>query len=429
MIKNVILVGVSLRRDTSYGADDLNELEQLCHTAGFVPCARVHQRLHKYVPATLMGSGCVQHIYNLILEHKAGAVVLDHELTGSQIRNLEKAWQRPLMTRSQLILNIFAQRARSHEGKLQVELAQLLDDLPRQVGGWHGSLSRLAGGIGTRGPGEAALEIDRRRIREKIKNIERKLKNVRAHRYRVRKNRSHLPSLALIGYTSSGKSTLLNKLTGAQVLSHDKLFSTLDPTTRKIYLPHASTSQPLEACLTDTVGFIRRLPTHLIEAFKATLEESEQADILLHVIDASHPLCHQQAQVVQQLIHSLKWEAKPCLLVLNKCDKWSHFNSTLKLTNYPVDFQIFLQQQPYVFISAYTGQGLDQLKQKCLEHVQQLNHNVELYFPHQDQEKLYELERSTSITKLEAHSRGTYCHARLTLQQIQKWKKFLASAS
>ena len=371
----VILVGVSLRREPAPTDDHLNELQKLCCTAGLQPCVRLHQRVHKYSSATLLGKGKLQQIHDLVAEHKATAVLFDHALTGSQIRNLEKILGVPIITRSQLILNIFAQRAHTREGKLQVELAQLLDDLPRQIGGWHGSLSRLAGGIGTRGPGEAALESDRRRIREKIKLIERKLKGVRAHRERLRRPRAHLPSLALIGYTSSGKSTLLNKLTGARVLTHDKLFATLDPTTRKLQLPpppeQASWHPSIDVTLTDTVGFLNRLPTHLIEAFKATLEESQYADILLHVIDVANPLCYEQAKVVQDLVTSLGWSDKQIILVLNKCDKLSMPRSRDVYTR-PIGRLVREHNENCVFVSAHTGEGLHELKHKLRNCVREL---------------------------------------------------------
>jgi GTP-binding protein HflX len=317
--EKAIVVGIGLKSE-EFGEIKLSlaELEELCFSAGADVVGSAAQVLEKYNSATLLGSGKVKEIRELAQETEASLVVVDHQLTGVQSRNLEEAFELPVLDRAQLILDIFAQRASTFEGKLQVELAQLLDLMPRQVGAWLGSLSRQGGGIGTRGPGETALEVDRRRIRERVKHIKSKLENVRKSRsqHRSLRKKTKVPSFALIGYTNAGKSTLINRLTDSDVMAKDQLFATLDPTTRKLHLPELG-----PAVITDTVGFIRKLPTHLIEAFKATLEESAEADVLLHVIDLSNPTMRQQMQTVEGLITEFGWDHKPTIYVFNKADQ------------------------------------------------------------------------------------------------------------
>src|SRR6185312_3010857 len=259
----------------------------------------VVQILPQYNSATLAGTGKVQEIRETAEESAATVVIVDHHLSGVQGRNLQEQLGVTVLDRNQVIVDIFAQRAKTHEGKLQVELAQMLDQLPRMVGAWMGSLSRQGGGIGTRGPGETALENDRRRIRERVKAIRKQLEGVRRHRqqHRALRKRMNVPTFALIGYTNTGKSTLLNQLTNSNVEVKNQVFATLDPTTRKVFLPEVG-----DALVTDTVGFIRKLPAHLIEAFKATLEESSEAEVLLHVIDMSSPNMEHQVRVVDDLI-------------------------------------------------------------------------------------------------------------------------------
>jgi GTP-binding protein HflX len=315
-----------------------------------------------------------------------------------------------LIDRNQLILNIFAQRAQTFEGKLQVELAILLDQMPRMVDAWMGSLSRLGGGIGTRGPGESALEIDRRRTRERISQTKKRLESVRKNRaqHRTSRKRQEVPSFAMIGYTNSGKSSLLNRLTGSQVLVKNQVFATLDPTTRKIFLP----SGPM-AVVTDTVGFIRKLPPQLIEAFKATLEESAEADILIHVIDLSSPSMNRQIEVVDDLIEEFGWNNKPIIHVFNKVDIA------------PVDRQFKVNRHPRVFVSALTGQGLDQLKTLMSEKIGELQMDAQLYFPRSQEHRIFDLSRETRILKKEAASEGTLCYAQLTTQMASRWRDFL----
>jgi GTP-binding protein HflX len=358
----------------------------------------------------LIGSGKVEEIKNLVLETEANVVIVDHQLSGVQARNSTESIQVRILDRNQLILDIFAQRAQTYEGKLQVELAQLLDQLPRMIDAWHGSLSRQGGGIGTRGPGETALENDRRKIREKVSLIKKKLEGVKQNRaqHRNSRRRHEIPTFALIGYTNSGKSSLLNKLTNSQVLTKNQVFATLDPTTRKVFLPDGP-----PAVVTDTVGFIRKLPTQLIEAFKATLEESAEADILLHVIDLSSPNMNRQIEVVEDLIKEFNWENKKVIHVFNKVDIA------------PLQRQFQVKQFPRIFVSAHTGQGIDQLKKMMADHISEIQQNVELYFSHQEEFKIYDLSRDVRILKKEEGSEGVLCVAQLTPPQLNKWKNYL----
>lgn len=389
----------------------MSELEELVYAAGAEVVGTAVQLLPKWVPATLIGAGKIDEIKELIANTEANLVVIDHALRGSQSRNLEEALEVRVLDRAQLILDIFAQRAQSYEGKLQVELAQMLDQLPRMVGGWLGSLSRLGGGIGTRGPGETALEMDRRRIRERVQVIKDKLEAVGRNRaqYRQSRKRSKVPSFALIGYTNAGKSTLLNKLTQSQVLVKNQVFATLDPTTRQVYLPEVK-----NAVITDTVGFIRNLPPHLIEAFKSTLEESGEADVLLHVIDLSSPHMQRQIEIVDELIQEFKWHAKPIVYVFNKVDLA------------PIEKQMAVKLFPRVFVSSLTGVGIDKLKNKMTELVLKSSHEVELYFPKDEEHRIYELSREAQISRKENAPNGTLCIVSLTESQLSKWHKFMA---
>lgn len=386
------------------------ELEELVVAAGGEVVGTILQTLPAWNPATLIGSGKVEEVKNLVIETGANVVIVDHQLSGVQARNLAETIQVRILDRNQLILDIFAQRAQTYEGKLQVELAQLLDQLPRMIDAWHGSLSRQGGGIGTRGPGETALENDRRKIREKVSLIRKKLEGVKQNRaqHRNSRRRHEVPTFALIGYTNSGKSSLLNKLTNSQVLTKNQVFATLDPTTRKVFLPDGP-----PAVVTDTVGFIRKLPTQLIEAFKATLEESAEADILLHVIDLSSPNMIRQIEVVEELIKEFKWENKKIIHVFNKVDIA------------PLQRQFQVKQFPRIFVSAHTGQGMDQLKKMMADQISEIQQNVELYFSHQEEFKIYDLSRDVRILKKEEGSEGILCIAQLTPPQLNKWRNYL----
>lgn len=407
-----IVVGVGLKSEpTSEVKENLLELEELVSAAGGEVIGAMVQILPSFNPATLIGTGKVEEIKEMVAETGAHLVVVDHQLSGVQARNLETAIECRVIDRNQLILDIFAQRAQTFEGKLQVELAQLLDQLPRMVDAWMGSHSRLGGGIGTRGPGESALENDRRRIREKVVQVKKKLETVHKNRaqHRQSRRRQEVPSFALIGYTNSGKSSLLNRLTGSQVLSKNQVFATLDPTTRKVFLEDGP-----PAVVTDTVGFIRKLPTQLIEAFKATLEESAEADVLLHVVDLSSPNMVRQVEVVEALISEFGWENKKIIHVYNKVDAA------------PLERQFQVKGFPRVFVSAMTGQGIEQLKKMMTEAIGEIQEDVELFFPRVEEYKIFDLARDTKIARKEAGSEGTVCYAQMTPALMNRWRDYLA---
>ena len=317
--EKAVLVGVELpsrERDLSLEYS-LEELERLAETAGARVVKKYSQQLRSVTPATLIGRGKVEEIAAGLRELQPDLVIFDEDLSPAQQRNLETAFKFRVIDRSQLILDIFARRARSNEGKLQVELAQLEYLLPRLTRQWT-HLSRLGGGIGTRGPGETQLEVDRRRIRERIGHLKKRLKIVERTRTLQRQERDQVPfaSVALVGYTNAGKSTLMNALTRAGVFVEDKLFATLDPTTRALRLPNGD-----KVMLIDTVGFINKIPHSLIEAFKSTLEEVRRADLLLHLIDMANPLFEEHIQVIEEVLGEIGAGEIPVILVPNKIDR------------------------------------------------------------------------------------------------------------
>ncbi len=317
--EKALLVGVDLpsRQRQVPLTYSLEELERLATTAGAIVLGKHAQQVRSVTPATLIGRGKVDEIQASIKQVDANLVIIDEDLTPAQQRNLEAAFKIRVVDRSQLILDIFAQRAHSNEGKLQVELAQLEYLLPRLTRQWT-HLSRLGGGIGTRGPGETQLEVDRRRIRERIGHLKRRLETVERTRTLQRKERSEVPfsTVALVGYTNAGKSTLMNALTRAGVFVEDKLFATLDPTTRALRLPSGD-----KIMVVDTVGFINKIPHSLIEAFKSTLEEVSRADLLLHLVDLANPLYEEQIQIVETVLSEIGAGEIPMLLVPNKIDR------------------------------------------------------------------------------------------------------------
>jgi len=316
--ERAVLVGVELpSHDHKISIEySLEELQSLAQTAGAEVAEKFTQRLRSITPATLVGRGKVDQIRARVDELHPDLVIFDEDLTPAQQRNLESALNVRVIDRSQLILDIFAQRARSNEGKLQVELAQLEYLLPRLTRQWT-HLSRLGGGIGTRGPGETQLEVDRRRIREKISHLKRRLKTVERTRSLQRKERDNVPfaTVALVGYTNAGKSTLMNALTRAGVLVENKLFATLDPTIRSLRLPNGD-----KVMVADTVGFINKIPHSLIEAFKSTLEEVMSADLLLHLVDMSSPRVDEQIQVIEEVLGEIGAGDIPTIFVPNKID-------------------------------------------------------------------------------------------------------------
>lgn len=340
-VQRVILVAADLGE---YDVDaSLDELAELADTAGAEVVGRMSQRRSELDAATCIGAGRLQELHDQAQFLQADLVIFDHELSASQLRNIEDLLETPVIDRTMLILDIFAQRAASSEGKLQVELAQQRYLLPRLTGLGR-SLSRLGGGIGTRGPGETKLETDRRHIRRRIQALERQLEELtqRRERKRERRRKDGVLTAAIVGYTNVGKSTLLNALTGAQVFAQDQLFATLDPTARAVELPDGRS-----VLLVDTVGFLRRLPHHLIEAFQSTLEEALDADIILNVCDISSPDVLEQRDVTETLLAQLGVGDTPVLTVYNKCDVLGHVP--------------FAMGKDCVPISARTGQGFDTL--------------------------------------------------------------------
>ena len=337
--EKVILVGVALS-DQDDTKESLEELKDLVSTAGAETAGMLIQNREQQHPATYVGKGKIEELKNMIWELRATGIVCDDELSPAQMKNLQDV---KVMDRTLIILDIFAARASTSEGKIQVELAQLKYQQTRLTG-WGRAMSRLGGGIGTRGPGEKKLEMDRRLIKSRIAQLNRELKDVKKHREvtREQRSRSHIPVAAIVGYTNAGKSTLLNTLTGAGILAEDKLFATLDPTTRDLKLPSGQ-----EILMTDTVGFIRKLPHHLIEAFRSTLEEAKYADIILHVVDASNPQMDEQMYTVYETLQNLGVKDKPVITVFNKIDR-------MEDTWVPRD----LRADYHVKISAKTGEGI-----------------------------------------------------------------------
>ena len=343
------MIGVELKsRQPAEVAESLAELTELAETAGAEIVGNGTQKMPTPIAATYIGKGKAEEFAAFCKENLVDTVIFDDELSPAQSRNLEKMFECKVLDRTALILDIFAQRARTREGKLQIELAQLQHLLPRLTRFWT-HLSRQSGGIGMRGgEGESQLEADRRKTQERIDRITRDLDSVRRQRQtqRVGRQRSNWPLASIVGYTNAGKSTLLNQLTGAAVLAEDKLFATLDPTTRRLKLP---TNQ--NVLLTDTVGFIKKLPHGLVEAFKATLEEVVQADLLLHVVDISHPQAEEQIAAVNTVLKEISAEGKPTLMVFNKIDRLEGTVSAMLREKYP----------HAVCISAITGEGIEPL--------------------------------------------------------------------
>ena len=387
-------------RDLSECERSLDELARLLDTAGGEEFARVIQVKDAFEPATCIGKGKVEEIHDLCHANDISLVVFDFDLTPAQIRNLEEAFEvASVIDRSMLILDIFALHAVTGEGKLQVELAQLRYTAPRLIGKGT-ALSRQEGRIGTRGPGESQLESDRRHLKSRIYALEKQLEELTRNRMvmRAARDRSRLPKIAIVGYTNAGKSTLLNYLTDAGVLSEDKLFATLDPTTRRMTLPNGT-----EVLLTDTVGFIRKLPHHLIEAFRSTLDEAAYADLLLIVSDVTDPESEEHLAVTQELLASLGAGEKPTLYVYNKCDKLPDFPSTG-----------IRKEENKVYISASTGQGIPVFLEMLEDMLAREKKRVTLRFTYEEQGMLSALYADAVVEKVDYRTDGIYVDAVLS---------------
>ncbi|MBF8267280.1 MAG: hflX [Dehalococcoidia bacterium] len=382
--ERAILVGVETRGKPRLWSleDSLEELGQLARTAGAQVVGTLTQRLERPTNS-YMGKGKLEEVLVMRDDLQADVVIFDDELSPKQQRNLEETLKVKVIDRTALILDVFARRAQTHEGRLQVELAQHEYLLPRLVGQWA-HLERLGGGIGTRGPGETQLETDRRIIRNKIQRLKRELEEVRQHRalYRERRKRLGTPIVALVGYTNAGKSTLLNALSDADVVAEDKLFSTLDPVTRKVELPEKGSF-----LLTDTVGFIQKLPPTVVAAFRATLEELAEADGILHVIDITHQNAEGQVQVVNRLLAELHLEDKPRVLALNKIDLLPGDHQE---EGYGEELKSGWGEGYPVLISAAKGWGLDHLLTaigEMLEHLREPQRDLGFWINPQDPRK------------------------------------------
>ncbi|MBS5673716.1 MAG: GTPase HflX [Lachnospiraceae bacterium] len=393
--ERVILVGVS-QQDGDDAEDSVAELAELVETAGAVVVGTLIQKRENIHPGTYVGTGKVFELEELIEETGATGIVCDDELSPAQLKNLEEALKTKVMDRTLIILDIFAARASTSEGKIQVELAQLKYRLSR-LSGLGRSLSRLGGGIGTRGPGEKKLEMDRRLINSRVAQLNRELKEVQRHREvnRQQRKRSGIPVVAVVGYTNAGKSTLLNHLTNAEVLEEDKLFATLDPTTRILELTNNQ-----KVLMTDTVGFIRKLPHHLIDAFRSTLEEAKYADIILHVVDASNPQMDKQMYIVYDTLRNLEVEGKKIITAFNKTDRIGQ----------PEPLHDFCAERT-VHISAKYGDGLEDLKNILEEILREEKDFLECTIPYRDAGVIQKIREKGELLSEEYREDGIFVRA------------------
>ena len=384
----------------------IDELEELAKSAGAQVVAKVIQQRAEYDRATIVGRGKLNEIKELAEAENVDILIFDHELTAANIRNLEEATGLGVIDRTMLILDIFAARAQSRAGRLQVELAQYKYRLPR-LEGMGKNLSRLGGGIGTRGPGESKLESDRRHIRRRIETLEHKLDELAANRelIRSRRKKDGIVTAAIVGYTNAGKSTLLNRLTNAGVLSEDKLFATLDPTARALELPDGRSIM-----LVDTVGFVRRLPHHLVEAFKSTLEETVQADLLLNVCDISSGEADSQTEVTRELLESLGADKIPMLNVLNKCDL--------------IEGPLPICTDDCVLISAKTGVGIEEMLKKIAKMLAPTQIRINMLIPYSEGGLLGEIRSSGRVFSEEFTPEGVLADALVDIKLLSRAQKY-----
>lgn len=409
--EKLVIIGIDNDKDIMDIDSSLDELEELINTAGGSVIGRMIQKREGIHKAHYFGKGKIEELKAYIDELGANGVVCDDELTASQIRNMEKMLNIKVMNRTLVILDIFAKRASSAEGKVQVELAQLKYKLTHLTGQGT-SLSRLGGGIGTRGPGEKKLETDRRNIADRIAELNRELKQIEKHRQVVREKRlkNNMPIVAFVGYTNAGKSTLLNKITNADVLAMDKLFATLDTTTRKIELDSGR-----EYLFTDTVGFIQKLPHNLIKAFRATLEETKYADILIHVVDSSNKSREEQMHIVYKTLKDLDCLNKPIITVFNKIDK-ENIEKPLPKD----DFSIYTLE-----ISAKNGFGLEEMLSKIEEIIKSFKKSISILVPYEQANIIGSIHGRCEIIKNENRDDGMFFEIFADEEMETRLKKFI----
>ena len=405
--ERVILFAASTN-DSDDTEESVEELKELVKTAGAETVGTVIQNRENIHPGTYLGKGKIQELKEMVWESGATGVVCDDELSPAQLKNLEDALDTKVMDRTMIILDIFAARAKTREGKIQVELAQLRYRAVRLVG-LRNSLSRLGGGIGTRGPGETKLEVDRRRIHERISQLKSELQDVERHRDVVRKQREQSGTLtaAIVGYTNAGKSTLLNKLTGAGILAEDKLFATLDPTTRALTLPGGE-----KVLLTDTVGFIRKLPHHLVEAFKSTLEEARYCDVILHVVDCSNPQMDMQMHVVYETLRRLDIKDKEIITVFNKVDRPDADTACRDMS---ADYKVRL--------SAKTGEGIGELLDLFAVILRNRRIYFEKVFAYRDAGRIQTIRKSGQLLSEEYQDDGIHVKAYVPVELFEELYK------
>lgn len=424
--ERAFLVGVEWRREDELLSldDSITELALLADTAGLDVVGEATQKLDSPNPKTFIGPGKVDEVKALVDETGAEVVLFDEELSPRHLRELEQAFGEDIriLDRTALILDIFAQHASTSEGALQVELAQYEYRLPRLTRAWThlarqagggGGRAGSVGGVGLRGPGETQLEVDRRDIRRRISNLKEQLEKVRTHRkqYRSRRKRSRIPVVALVGYTNAGKSTLLNKLAGADVYVANQLFATLDPTTRRVELPDGNL-----ALFTDTVGFIQKLPTTLVAAFRATLEEIAEADLLLHVVDITHPNAQEQAKAVHQTLEEIEADHIPILVALNKIDK----------LNDPGQARLVLSDfNNTVAISALTGEGLDDLLEAVGENLYENYASVDVLLPYDEGGLIALFHEQGQVDRIEHGEDGVDIQGRIPGRLLAKFKPYV----
>ena len=405
--ERAILVGVG----PGIVETDLDELAALADSAGAEPVARLVQNRPDPDPATFVGRGKLDELQDVVRAHRAAAVILDRELNPGQLRSLEERLGVKVIDRTALILDIFALHARSREGKAQVELAQLNYLVPR-LRGWGEAMSRLGAGIGTRGPGETKLEVDRQHIRRRITKLRKDIKDLERTRdvKRASRRRSQIPQIAIAGYTNAGKSTMLNRLTGADVLVADQLFATLDPTTRRLALPSGR-----RATASDTVGFVSKLPHDLVEAFRSTLEEVNQADVIVHIADAASLDLEEQITAVRSVLHQIGGGDIPEVLALNKIDQLGGSERA----------RLARRFQGSVPVSAITGEGAQGLLEAIEAAIPRPPVDITLLVPYGREDITAGLYRDAEVVSTELEDGGTRVHARVDLRQLARVREFV----